>query len=121
LSNSQIESVYLDVDASAGEVAAVEEAFARAGFTIEARPVIAARSADLVPWAVVVALALTVEGFFQGFGSEAGKDAYLAVKEWVPEPLRLGFALPVEDTTHRLDVQDVVPDEWTAVLTCVAA
>jgi hypothetical protein len=80
-----VEEVSLDVGASPGEVRAVEEAFARAGFQVEARPVVISRSADVPPWIIYVTILVPVAEFFRAFATDAGKDAYAAVKAWAQD------------------------------------
>ena len=87
VASSDIESVVLDVAATPEEVTAVEEAFARAGYTVEASADLIFRSTGsaVFPWAVLVALVIPVKAFFEGMFSEAGKDTYLVLKRWVEE------------------------------------
>jgi hypothetical protein len=75
---------------------------------------------DLLPWIVVIYLLdKTIGSFFQGFGTEAGKDAYPAVKTWVKEVFeaRRGSgdgsgSLRLRDTDHTtLDLHNSLPDE----------
>jgi hypothetical protein len=77
-----VEEVSLDVRASPGEVRLVEEAFTRAGFQVEANPKVNSRGAGVPPWLVYVTIAVPVADFFRAFASEAGRDAYAAVKAW---------------------------------------
>jgi hypothetical protein len=85
---AEVESVSLDTFALEWELELVEDAFARAGFTVEARANIERRSsfewgAATLPWLVYVVLAVPVSAFFAGFGHAAGRDAWDAVKQWV--------------------------------------
>jgi hypothetical protein len=38
---------------------------------------------EALPWIISITLAAPVAAFFAAIGSEAGKDAYLALKEWL--------------------------------------
>jgi hypothetical protein len=80
-----IERVVLDDAASPAEIARVAEVFRTYGFEVEPQPIYARRSAELLPWVLQVLLATPIAAFFASFGSEAGKDAYEAVKDWIEE------------------------------------
>ena len=67
---------------ASGQEQAVDETFGRAGFEVHSRAAMIRRSADVLPWIVHVTLAVPFVAFFAKFGSEAGKDAYAAVKAW---------------------------------------
>lgn len=119
----EIESVKLDVLAREHEVAAVEEAFARAGFKVEARPTVETRAdhlgAAVLPWLVYVVVTVPLGAFLVGFGSAAGKDAWGAVKTWVwdvwearESPYGVGGTLDVRDPLGtRLVLSPPLPDE----------
>ena len=120
---AEIESVSLTVFAREDEVAAVEQAFARAGFQIDARADVETRSdhwgGAAAPWLIYVMLAVPISAFFAAFGSEAGKDAYAAVKEWTRDifavhqkPHYAGGTLDIRDPRGtRVVLSPPLPDE----------
>jgi hypothetical protein len=61
----------------------VTAAFARAGLKVEVSPEYNRRAVGDLPWVVNVVLLVPIGAFFAKFGSEAGKDAYAAVKDWI--------------------------------------
>lgn len=77
-----IEEVLIEAEAPPGQAQVVDEMFGRAGFDVQSRPALHRRSAGDLPWIVYVTLAVPIASFFAAFGSEAGKDAYAAVKVW---------------------------------------
>jgi hypothetical protein len=77
-----IKEVLIEAEAPPGQEQAVDETFGRAGFEVHSRAAMIRRSADALPWIVHVTLAVPFVAFFAKFGSEAGKDAYAAVKAW---------------------------------------
>lgn len=86
----EIEEVLLLRHASEEDVAAVEAAFAAAGFEVRARAEVELRGGGIgswggasLPWDVYVVLGVPLALFLQGFMSAAGEDAYDAVKRWV--------------------------------------
>lgn len=81
----EIAEVLVDASASAAEITAVEEAFARAGFAVEVEASLETRSAVEVAWIVIVGLSIPIVKFLQTFGDEAAKDAYPAFKAWVKD------------------------------------
>lgn len=92
-----------DREATADELAAVEEAFRRAGLEIRAEATVGRKSAGPVQWVIYVTLATPVAAFFQSFGSEAGKDAYGVVKRWVKDvwaARRGNGSMVLEDSEH---------------------
>jgi hypothetical protein len=78
-----IERVVIDDTASPTEIARVAEVFRGYGFEVAPQPTYARRSAELLPWVLQVLLAAPIGAFFVSFGSEAGKDTYEAVKDWI--------------------------------------
>ena len=78
-------SVRVDAAASRRRAKAVRKAFRRAGFEVDVTRDLPLRSAFVgdAGWLVDVSLAAPVAAFFASFGTEAGKDAYSAVKDWV--------------------------------------
>jgi hypothetical protein len=102
-----IEAVELDAWATEQEIAAVEAAFARAGFEVKAEPVIEASSADAT-WIVLVKIgvpALTfTRAFLSGVGSAGGRDAYGAARRWVQEVWEARDARP--NAGGSLNVRD---------------
>jgi hypothetical protein len=105
-----VKDVSLDVRASAGEVRAVEDAFARAGFQVEARPVVITRGAFVPPWVIYVTILVPVAEFFRAFAAEAGKDAYAAVKTWAKDVM----AARRESGDGSVDLRD--PEGTTLIL-----
>lgn len=79
--------VGVDATAPPEEVAAVETVFARAGFRVHARPEIPLSGGPPIPvdWIVYVVVGAPIGAFFTTFAAEAGKDAYLALKEFAAE------------------------------------
>jgi hypothetical protein len=84
----EIEDVAIENTATAAQLEAVEAAFRRHGLEVEVRPAYARRAADVLPWIVHITLAAPIAAFFVAFGTEAGKDAYGAVKEWAKDVYR---------------------------------
>jgi hypothetical protein len=82
-----VEEVVIEASAPPGHAEAVEAAFRRAGFDVEVEDqLLESRGAgEALPWLVQVGLAVPITAFFTAFASEAGKDAYQAVKTWVNE------------------------------------
>ena len=83
-----IESVYTEAGAGPGELAAVRDAFRRAGFEVEVEAVVLRRSARVVlPWIVSVTLTVPIAAWFTAFAVESGKlaaqDTHAAVKAFV--------------------------------------
>lgn len=129
-----IDSVVADVGASSDEIAAVEEAFRRAGFDVEVNADLERKSPGAsLPWIVLVVVAIPVAEFLRSFGSEmgkeAGKDAYAAVKEWAKDVWRArgggdegSLVLEDPDGTHLIlsarlpdRALDALADlDWTA-------
>jgi hypothetical protein len=75
----------VEFGASPEEVAAVEDAFARAGLPVQIRaevPLSGGPPTDLA-WVVYVALGTSLTAFFAALGSAAGADAYPALKAWI--------------------------------------
>lgn len=79
----KIERVVVEDTASAADVDATARVFREIGFAGPVEPVYGRRSAELLPWLVEATLAIPFVAFFQSFGSEAGKDAYAALKKWI--------------------------------------
>jgi hypothetical protein len=77
--------VHLDDEATQAEVEAVERAFRKAGYDTQPEASVGRKSLELLPWVIYVTVGGTILSFFQGFGSEAGKDAWHAVKRWARE------------------------------------
>jgi hypothetical protein len=81
--------VQADVGATSQELAAVTEAFKRAGFVVRPEAVIAARSAGLVPWLLYVTISAPIAAFFTSFasrsGSKAADDVYPLIRQWVED------------------------------------
>ena len=71
----------------AEHVAATQEVFARWGFRVEPRPEypLTGGPATEILWAVYVVAAVPLASFFHALASEAGKDAYAAMKDWVKD------------------------------------
>ena len=72
--------VHVEDTATPDEVAAVEAAFRLAGFEVEVQPDHGRRSLGDLPWIVDVTLAAPIAAFFVAMATEAGKDAYAAIK-----------------------------------------
>ena len=70
----------IESGAAPEQVAAVAEAFARAGFEVEVDPSYERRSVDLLPWVVLIELRVQTKPFFDAFLTEAGKSIYAAIK-----------------------------------------
>jgi hypothetical protein len=85
--NRVIRNVIVEVTASAEELAAVEGVFARAGFRVKGEAGLPPSGGPPVPvdWMLQVTLAVPIAAFFAAFASEAGKDAYGAVKAWLKD------------------------------------
>ena len=83
---AQIEAVVTDAEAAPQEIAALEEAFRRAGLDVEVNAVLERKSAgQLVPWVVSVTLTVPIAAFLSTLATEAAKDAYPALKQWVKD------------------------------------
>jgi hypothetical protein len=84
-----INFVLIEGGASDAEVEQVRELFTRRGFRPEVNPglpLTGGPPTELV-WGVYVALAVPISSFFAALGTQAGKDAYEAAKDWVLELL----------------------------------
>jgi hypothetical protein len=101
-----IEDVVIDRWASPEEARAIEEAFARAGFSVEVERAIETRSAGAVPWIIYVTLTVPIAAFLGKFASEAGKDAYATVKAWAKEIIAARRESPAEPGSVRIDDPD---------------
>lgn len=83
-----VASVKVVDTASGREIARLEAAVRDVGFSVRA---IRARHptqdqhhvGEALPWIVSITLAAPIASFFAAIGSEAGKDAYIALKEWL--------------------------------------
>ena len=80
------EPVHIEATAPAEHVAAVEEAFARAGFRVAVAADYERKGvADLLPWVVLVILLSPIKPFFDAFSAKAGEraadDAYDGLKQ----------------------------------------
>jgi len=82
---------------------------------VHAEAVIERRSAGALPWVIYVTIAVPIAAFFQSFASEAGKDAYAAVKQWVKDvrETRNGDgSMVLRDPEHsNLVLNSGIPDE----------
>jgi hypothetical protein len=85
--HEEIRDVAIEDTASAAEVEALEAVFRRHGLDVEIVPDVVRVSNRLLPWVIYITLVAPVASFFTAFGSaigtEAGQDAYRAVKRWV--------------------------------------
>lgn len=108
--------VVTDAEASPEELAALNEAFRRFGFNVEADPAVHARSIDPFPWVVYITLGAPIATFFTTLAAEAGKDAYEPLKGWAKDVFaarnnRPGYA-SISDPEHsRLSLRSDLPDE----------
>ena len=75
------EPVHIEATAPAEHIAAVEEAFARAGFRVAVAADYERRGADVLPWVVLVILESPIKPFFDAFAAKAGEDAYDGLKQ----------------------------------------
>lgn len=111
-----IEEVITDAEASPEELAALNDAFRRVGFDVQADPAIHARSIDPVPWVVYVMLGAPIATFFTTLAAEAGKDAYEPLKQWVKDVWAARGNKPgcadLSDPQHtRLSLRAGLPEE----------
>jgi hypothetical protein len=115
-----IEEVCVDRAASSRDVEAVREAFARYGLHVEVATV-ETRSGDLLPWFVGVTVTTPIVAFFASFGSEAGKDAYPLVKQWIRDVFATGAGrVTVEDSEgSSLSLPSRIPDEALDALSTI--
>lgn len=74
--------VLVDKDATADEIAGVEDAFRTLGLEVEVVPAMEARSAAEVPWIVLISGAAAVALFNRLLGRSAD-DLYDALKGWI--------------------------------------
>jgi hypothetical protein len=112
-----IDRVFIEARLSRDEaqIEAVENAFARWGFNVRAEPEYPLTGGPpvLISWAVVVLLSAPILSFFQALASEAGKDAYAALKAWVKDIVE---ARRTEKGSGEIRLQDskgsmlVIPD-----------
>lgn len=75
------EPVHIEATAPAEHVAAVEEAFARAGFRVAVAADYERKGADLLPWVVLIILENPIKPFIDAFAAKAGEDAYDGLKQ----------------------------------------
>jgi len=75
--------VAIETEASPEQLAAVAEEFARAGFGVEVEASYARRSADLLPWVILLELRVQTKPFFDAFLTQAGADTYTAIKNFL--------------------------------------
>lgn len=78
---------------------------------------------EAIPWIVTVVLAAPIAAFFGAIGSEAGKDAYGAIKRWVvglsqaSSPHGYGEVEILDLDGSRIDVRPAaLPEEALAAL-----
>jgi hypothetical protein len=119
-----IADVYLDDKASPAELAGIRETFRKHGFDVEPEANYMRKSADVLPWVVVVVLLTPIGSFFRAFGERAGQDAYDAVQAWVREVWEARAAseasegsLAVEDSdgTHLILSTNIPPEALAAL------
>src|SRR5690348_16003245 len=79
--------VMLETECTDADIAAVTEVFETAGIQADISPVLARRSADLLPWVLVlggISVAWTfVKAAVQGAGDEAGREGWRALMRLV--------------------------------------
>jgi hypothetical protein len=81
-----VETIRVHDFATPDEVRAIAGVFKRTGFDVEVSPTAMRRSEPwAVPWVIEVVLLVHVAAFFQTLASEAAKDAYPLLKEWVKD------------------------------------
>jgi hypothetical protein len=76
-------SVSINEFASKEELEGVEEAFRSAGIEVEVEANYFMKSADAVPWIVLVSVGFAAGGFFRGYFGKLGADAATKTQEWV--------------------------------------
>ena len=82
---SMVKELFVDDAATPGEVVAVEEAFARAGFLITVQRGLLPTPWDAERWTVVGTIGVPIPAFFAAFTDEGSKDTSGAVKRWADE------------------------------------
>jgi hypothetical protein len=81
-----VETVRVHDFATPDEVHAIAGSFRRTGFDVEVSPIATRRSEPwAVPWVIEVVLLVPIAVFLQTIASEAAKDVYPLVKEWVKD------------------------------------
>lgn len=101
-----------DVEASPAELHAIDEAFRRIGVDVSSLPAYEMRSAGSLPWVVHITLAAPIAAFFTAVATEAGKDTYALVKQWVRDLL----AARAESTRPTGSITVVDTDATTVVV-----
>ena len=79
-----VEELFVDDEATPEETAAVEEAFARAGFPAKVKRGLLPPP-DVDHWAVVGTIGVPIPVFFAAFTDEGAKDTSRAVMRWADE------------------------------------
>jgi hypothetical protein len=108
--------VTTDVGASDSELAALDAAFRRVGFEVRAEASERTRAAEPLPWVVYIVLGAPLAAFFHTLASEAAKDAYQPLKQWVKDVFAARGGSPahlsVEDVEgSRVSVGSNLPEE----------
>jgi hypothetical protein len=82
-----IRQLWVEYGASEADIARVDAVFAKYGLPAQAAEgyPLTGGPPVAIQWIVYVVLATPIGAFFASFGSEAGKDAYGAVKAWVQD------------------------------------
>lgn len=82
-----IRQLWVEFGASNADIARVDAVFAKYGLPAQAAEgyPLTGGPPVAIQWVVYVVLATPIGAFFATFGSEAGKDAYGAVKTWVQD------------------------------------
>jgi hypothetical protein len=92
---SSVESVLLESGASPDEVAALEAAFARAGFTVTAEAAYERRSAGALPWVVLIIVTIGLGEFVRAFARTLGEEAGKGVAQLLRDILEARRSSPV--------------------------
>lgn len=79
-----VKELFVDDEATPEETAAVEEAFARAGFPAKVKRGLLPPP-DVDHWAVVGTIGVPIPAFFAAFTDEGAKDTSRAVMRWADE------------------------------------
>lgn len=131
---AMIESVYTEAGADPSELAAVRDAFQRAGFDVDVEPGVIRRTGvtAVLPWIVSVTLTVPIAAWFTSFAVESGKlaaqDVHAAVKAFVKGIFTARQdagggrgALELEDSEgSRLSLTSDVPQEALDALAGIA-
>jgi hypothetical protein len=119
-----VEAVVVEYAAPTSEIEAMVTVLARYGVACRPEPTKGYRSGGALPWLIEITLAAPFAAFFTSAATEAGKDAYLAAKDFLHGMARarqrddraFGAIYVIDSDRTHLVLPDDTPDTALSAL-----